>query len=174
MALIKEVRGKKPAIGQNVYLAETATIIGDVQIGDNSSIWFGVVIRGDVNSIKIGNNTNIQDNTVIHATYEKYPAVIGNNVSVGHSAIIHACTIKDNVLVGMGAIIMDNATVEEGAIIAAGAVVTPGTVVEKNSLYAGVPAKKIKNLDEKTIEASVKATAQRYQMYTQWYNTKKD
>ena len=169
MALIKEVNNKKPKIHETVYLADNATIIGDVEIQEYSSIWFNVVIRGDVNFIKIGKYTNIQDGTVIHATYKKYPTIIGDYVTIGHNAIIHACTIEDKVLVGMGAIIMDNAIVHTGSIIAAGAVVVPNTEVESYCIYAGIPAKKIKCIEpEKAIE-DIMHYANNYLMYSKWY-----
>lgn len=142
MALIKEVRGKTPQFGDNCYLAENSTIVGDVEMGDDCSIWFNAVIRGDVNSIKMGNKVNIQDGAVIHCTYQKAATDLGNNVSVGHNAMVHGCKIHDNVLIGMGSIIMDNCIVESNSIIAAGAVLTEGTHVKAGSLYAGVPAKK--------------------------------
>ena len=167
--IIKTVRGKTPVIDSSVFIAENATIIGDVQIGKNSSVWYNVVIRGDVNYIRIGENTNIQDGTVIHATYQKFPTIIGNDVTIGHSAVIHACTIEDMVLVGMGAIVMDDAKVHSGAIIAAGSVVLPGTVVEPYSLYAGVPAKKIKELDPQKAREDILAYAKKYLMYSQLY-----
>ena len=148
MALIKSVRDISPIFGEDCWMAENATIVGEVEMGDQCTVWFNAVVRGDVNYIKIGNKTNIQDNATIHGTYEKAPTNIGNNVSIGHNAIVHGCTLKDEVLVGMGAIVMDNAVVEEGAIIAAGAVVLQNTVVEANTIYAGVPAKKVKAVGE--------------------------
>ncbi len=169
MALIKELRGKKPIIGKNCFLAENATIIGDVQIGDNCSIWFNAVIRGDVNYIKIGNNVNVQDGAIIHCTYEKYPTIIGNNVSIAHGAIVHGCTIKDNVLIGMGAIILDDAVVEENTIIAAGALIPQGAKLEPNSIYAGVPAKKIKDINQSTAKNEITRIANNYNLYAQWY-----
>ena len=169
MALIKTILGKTPKIHPSVYLADNATIIGDVEIGDYSSIWFNVVIRGDVNFIRIGKYTNIQDGTVIHATYQKYPTIIGDYVTVGHNAVIHACTLEDKVLVGMGAIVMDNAVVHTGAIIAAGAVVVPGTEVEPYCIYAGVPAKKVKCLTPDQALAETTRYAQNYLKYASWY-----
>ena len=145
--LIKEVNGKIPQIPNDCYVAENATIIGDVIFGDNCSVWFNAIIRGDVNFIKIGNKVNIQDGAVIHCTYKKHPTIIGNNVSIGHNAIVHGCTIHDNVLIGMGAIVMDNCVVNSNSIIAAGAVITQNTVVESGAIYAGVPAKKVKDID---------------------------
>ncbi len=169
MPIIKSVRGKSPKIHPTCYIADNATVIGDVEIGENSSIWFNVVVRGDVNYIKIGKNTNIQDGTVIHATYEKTPTIIGDNVTVGHNAILHACTVEDNVLVGMGAILMDNVIVHSGAIIAAGSVVTPGTEVEANTVYAGVPAEKVKVLEPVRAKEQILRYANNYKMYSQWY-----
>ncbi len=174
MAFIKEIRNKKPQIHPQVFVAENATIIGDVIIDRGTSVWYGVVIRGDVNFIRIGKNTNIQDNTTIHATFEKYPTIIGDNVTIGHNAVIHACTIEDLVLVGMGSVIMDNAVVKTGSIIAAGAVVTPGTVVEPYSLYAGVPARKIKDLDKQKAIDEIAHYARNYMMYMNWYKDVKD
>ena len=169
MALIKKVRGKTPKIGKNVFLADNATIIGDVEIGDNSSVWFNAVIRGDVNFIKIGKSTNIQDGVIIHCTYQKYPTVIGDNVSIAHGAIIHGCTIKDNVLIGMGAIVLDDAVVEENTIIAAGAVVKEGMKLEPNSIYAGVPARKIKSIDQSDAKGEIQRIANNYNFYASWY-----
>ncbi len=169
MALIKEVRNKKPKFGTNCYLSETCSIIGDVVMGDNCSVWFNAVIRGDVHYIRIGNNVNIQDGAVVHATYQKSPTNIGDNVSIAHNAIIHGCTIKNNVLVGMGAIIMDDAIINENSIIAAGAVVKPRTVVESGSVYAGTPAVKIKDIDQKLVEGEIQRIANSYLMYASWY-----
>lgn len=168
MALIKEVRGFKPTWGETCWLAETAVIIGDVTMGEDCSIWFNAVIRGDVNSIIIGNNTNIQDNATIHGTYEKASTSIGNNVSVGHNAIVHGCTLEDDVLVGMGSIIMDNAIVQKGAMVAAGAVVLANTIVETNTIYAGVPAKKVKDIDPEN-RAMTERIAGNYNKYASWF-----
>jgi gamma-carbonic anhydrase len=168
MALIKSVRGFEPKMGQNCYLAENSTIIGDVVMGKNCSVWFQAVVRGDVNSIRIGDNTNIQDGAVIHCTYNKAETNIGNNVSVGHKAILHGCTVEDNVLIGMGAIVMDHAVVGEGAIVAAGAIVLQGTRVEPGSIYAGIPAKKVKEVSPE-MRASFLQTAQNYIMYAEWF-----
>ena len=142
--LIKSVNGKSPLIPEDCYVAENATIVGEVTFGDSCSVWFNAVVRGDVNSITIGNKVNIQDGAIIHCTYQKHPTVIGNNVSIGHNAIVHGCIIHDNVLIGMGAIVMDNCHVQSNCIIAAGAVLLENTVVETGTIYAGVPAKKIK------------------------------
>ena len=169
MALIKTVREKTPKIGQNCYLAENCSIIGDVTIGNDCSIWFNAVIRGDVHYIKIGNNTNIQDGAIIHATYQKYPTNIGNNVSIAHGAIIHGCTINDNVLIGMGAIIMDDAIIESNSIIAAGSVVTQGSIVESGCVFAGSPAKLIKKVNHDLLEGQINRIANNYKMYSNWY-----
>jgi gamma-carbonic anhydrase len=169
MALIKSVRGFTPKIGDNCYLAETATIIGNVTIGDNCSIWFNTVLRGDVHYIKIGNLVNIQDGAIVHATFEKSPTNIGNSVSIAHGAIIHGCTILDNVLIGMGAIVMDDAVVEGNSIIAAGAVVTQGTIVKSGSVYAGSPAKLIKEISPELLEGQINRIANSYLMYAGWY-----
>ena len=169
MALIKELNGITPKIGEDCYLAETATIIGDVEMGNGCSIWFGAVLRGDVHYIKLGDNVNVQDNAVIHATYKKSPTNIGNNVSIAHGAIVHGCTLKDNVLIGMNAVVLDDAVVESNAIVAAGAVVTKGTVVESGSVYAGSPAKKIKELSPELLEGEVQRIANSYAMYAGWY-----
>ena len=146
MKIIKPVKGKHPKISEDCYIAENATIVGEVSIGTQCSVWFNAVVRGDVHYIKIGNKVNIQDGAVIHATYKKSPTTIGNNVSIGHNAIVHGCTIHDNVLIGMGSIVMDDCVIESNSIIAAGAIVTKNTRVESGSIYAGVPAKKIKNI----------------------------
>ena len=169
MALIKTVRGFTPSFGQNCFLAENATIIGDVIMGDDCSVWFQAVVRGDVNSIRIGNKVNIQDGAIIHGTYERASTTIGNNVSLGHGAIAHGCTIKDNVLVGMRAIIMDHAVIEENCLIAAGAVVLENMRCESGYIYAGVPAKKIKKLSEEQFNDSVGRIANAYLKYASWF-----
>lgn len=169
MALIKSINGKKPIIGKDCFIAETATIIGDVEIGDNSSIWYNAVLRGDVHYIKVGHNTNIQDNAVVHATYKKSPTNIGNYVTVAHGAIVHGCTIKDNVMIGMNAVVLDDAIVESNTIIAAGSVVTKGTVVESGCVYAGIPAKKIKKISSDLLEGEIIRIANAYSMYAGWY-----
>jgi len=156
-------------IGENCYLAENATLLGDVVMGDDCSVWFNAVIRGDVNQIQMGNKVNIQDGAVIHCTYERAATKIGNNVSVGHNAIVHGCTIKDNVLIGMGSIVMDNAVVGENSIVAAGSVVLENTIVEAGCVYAGVPAKKVKELNKEKFNDSVKRMADNYLMYSSWY-----
>lgn len=169
MALIKSVRGFTPLIGNNCFLAENATIIGNVTIDDHCSIWFNAVLRGDVHYIKIGNHTNIQDGAIIHATYEKYPTNIGNYVSIAHGAIVHGCTIHDNVLIGMGAIVMDDVVVESNSIIAAGSVVTQGTIVKSGSVYGGAPAKLIKEISTDLLEGQINRIANNYAMYAGWY-----
>lgn len=167
--VIKEVRGKRPKMGNDCYIADNATIVGDVNMGDQCSVWFNAVIRGDVHYIKLGDKVNVQDGAVIHCTYEKYPTVIGNNVSIGHNAIVHGCTIHDNVLIGMGSIVMDNCTVESNSIIAAGAVVTQNTIVESGSIYAGVPAKKVKDISEELISGEINRIADNYVKYSSWF-----
>ena len=169
MALIKSVRGFTPKLGDNCYLAETATIIGDLETGDQCSFWFNSVVRGDVNSIKMGNKVNIQDNAMVHCTYQKSPTTIGNNVSIGHNAIVHGCTIKDNVLVGMGAIVMDDVVVESNSIIAAGSVVLERTHIESGSVYAGIPAKKVKDISQELVEGEINRIANNYVKYSEWY-----
>ncbi|MCW0484368.1 gamma carbonic anhydrase family protein [Gaoshiqia sediminis] len=169
MALIKSLKGKTPVIGKDCFLAENATIIGDVEIGDHSSIWYSAVVRGDVHYIKIGNNTNVQDCAVIHATYQKSPTNIGNNVIIAHGAIIHGCTIHDQVMVGMNAVVLDDVVVESNTIIAAGSVVTKGTRVEGSSVYAGIPAKKIKTLSKELLEGELHRIADAYSTYASWY-----
>jgi len=169
MSLIIEVRGKKPVLGDNCYIAPNATIAGDVVMGDDCSVWFNAVIRGDVNFISIGNKVNIQDGAVIHCTYLKTSTTIGNNVSIGHNAIVHGCVICDNVLVGMGAIVMDNAKIGSNSIIAAGAVVLENTIVEPGSIYAGIPAKKVKDISEEKISGEIDRIANNYVMYAQWF-----
>ena len=169
MTLIIPCRGKEPKIGEDCFLAPNATIIGDVTTGNECSFWFNAVVRGDVNSIHMGNKVNIQDGAVIHATYEKTKVSLGNNVSIGHNALIHGCTIEDNVLVGMGAIVMDNCHIEENCIIDAGAVLLEGTRVESGSIYAGVPAKKVKTLTKELFEGEVKRIANNYVMYSSWF-----
>ena len=169
MALIKPLRGKTPKFGKGCFLAENATIIGDVVMGDECSVWFHTVVRGDVNSIRIGNRVNIQDGTVLHCTYQKTKTIIGNNVSIGHNALVHGCNIHDNVLIGMGATIMDGAIVKSNSIIAAGAVVLENTVVEESSVYAGVPARKIKSINKDLREGEIERIAKNYVLYASWY-----
>ena len=169
MAIIKKLNGHTPKFGKNCFLADNAAIFGDVEMGNDCSIWFGAVLRGDVHSIRIGNKVNIQDNATIHATYKKSPTNIGNNVSIAHNAVIHGCTIKDNVLIGMGAIVLDDAVVESNTIVAAGSVVTKGTVVESGWVYAGTPAKKMKQLGEELLKGEVERIVNAYSMYASWY-----
>ena len=166
MALIKAVKGVLPSVGKNCYLAENATLVGDVVMGDDCSVWFNAVVRGDVNSIRIGNQVNVQDGAVIHCTYQKTQTHIGNKVSIGHNAIVHGCTIHDNVLIGMGAIVMDNCEIHSNTIIAAGAVLPENTVVEAGSIYAGVPAKKIKSISQELIHGEIDRIAKNYVMYS--------
>ena len=172
--LIKSVNGKAPLIPEDCYVAENATIVGDVTFGESCSVWFNAVIRGDVNFITIGNKVNIQDGAIIHCTYQKHPTIIGNNVSIGHNAIVHGCTIHDNVLIGMGAIVMDNCVVESNSIIAAGAVVTQNTVITSGSIYAGVPAKKVKMVSEAMITGEINRIADNYVKYSSWFEAYND
>ena len=169
MSIIKPVNGKHPQIPSDCYIAENATIVGEVSMGNQCSIWFNAVVRGDVNYIKIGNKVNIQDGAVIHATYLKSPTNIGDNVSIGHNAIVHGCTIQDNVLIGMGSIVMDDCIVESNSIIAAGAVVTKNTRVESGSIYAGIPAKKVKDISEELISGEIHRIANNYVKYSSWF-----
>ena len=169
MPIIKPVNGKSPKIPNDCYIAENATIVGEVEMGSQCSVWFNAVVRGDVHYIKIGNKVNIQDGAVIHATYQKSPTTIGNNVSIGHHAIVHGCTIHDNVLVVMGSIIMDDCIVESNSIIAAGAVVTQNTRVEAGSIYAGVPAKKVKDVSKELISGEINRIANNYIKYSSWF-----
>jgi len=171
--VIKEVNGKYPQIPEDCFVAENATIVGDVTFGAQCSVWFNAVVRGDVHSITIGNKVNIQDGAVIHATYLKHPTVIGNNVSIGHNAIVHGCTVKDNVLIGMGAIVMDNCVIESNSIIAAGAVVTQNTVVESGVIYAGVPAKKVKDINASDFAGEIERISNNYVMYSSWFESDK-
>ena len=169
MPIILPVENKHPEFGPNCFIAPNATIVGDVKMGSDCSIWFNAVVRGDVNSIKIGNKVNIQDGACIHCTYQKCGAVIGDNVSVGHHAIVHGCTVNDNVLIGMGAIIMDNAVVHSNTIIAAGAVVLENTICEAGSIYAGVPAKKVKDISKELISGEINRIANNYVKYADWF-----
>ena len=169
MALIKECRGNFPKNGNDCWFAENATIVGDVVMGNQCSVWFNAVVRGDVNSIKIGNKVNIQDGAVVHCTYKSAATIIGNNVSVGHNALIHGCTINDNVLIGMGAIIMDKAIIESNSIIAAGAVILEGTHIESGTIYAGVPAKKIKHLNKQQKTQLINGISDNYILYSSWF-----
>ena len=169
MALIRDVKGKSPVFGQNCWLAENATVVGEVTMGDECSVWFNAVVRGDVHFIKLGNRVNVQDGAVIHCTYQKSPTSIGNQVSIGHNAIVHGCEIHDNVLIGMGAIVMDDCIIEEGSIIGAGAVVTQGTHVRAGSLYAGVPAKFIKSVSNELRLGEIERIAANYTKYAEWF-----
>lgn len=168
MALIKEINGKAPQYPDNCFIAENATLLGDIVMGDNCSVWYNAVVRGDVHFIKMGNKVNVQDGAVIHCTYLKHPTIIGNNVSIGHNAIVHGCTIHDNVLVGMGAIIMDNCTVHSNVIIAAGAVVTQNMVLDANGIYAGIPAKRVKELNASDFAGEIDRISNNYVMYSSW------
>ncbi len=169
MALIKSVHGITPKMGENCFLAENCTVVGDVEMGNDCSIWFNAVVRGDVNSIRMGNKVNIQDGAVIHCTYQKTKVYLGNNVSVGHNAIVHGCTVHDNVLIGMGAIVMDNCEIGSNTIIAAGAVVLEGTKVEAGCVYAGVPAKKVKDINPELLNGEINRIANNYLMYSSWF-----
>ncbi|MEM8906651.1 MAG: gamma carbonic anhydrase family protein [Bacteroidota bacterium] len=169
MALIKSVRGKTPAFGQDCYLAENATIVGDVVMGQACSVWFQAVVRGDVNRIQIGDQVNIQDAAIIHCTYEKAATTIGHRVSIGHRAIIHGCTIHDQVLIGMGAIVMDHAVIESQCLVAAGAVVLENSHLESGYIYAGVPARKVKALSPELFKNEVERIAQNYILYSSWF-----
>ena len=167
--MIKTIRGKSPQIGNDCYIAENATIVGDVTIGNQCSIWFNAVLRGDVHFIKLGNKVNVQDGAVIHCTYQKSPTIIGDNVSIGHNAVVHGCTIHDNVLIGMGSIVMDDCVVESNSIIAAGAVVTKGTLIPSGTVFAGTPAKKIKDINTKLSSGEIDRIADNYIMYSKWF-----
>ena len=169
MALIKEVRGFTPKFGKNCYLAENATIIGDVEMGDDCSIWFNAVLRGDVNSIRIGNKVNIQDGAVLHTLYQKSTVDIGDNVSLGHNVVVHGAKIHNNVLIGIGATVLDHAVIGENSIIAANALVLSGTIVEPNSIYAGVPAKRVKTIDPEQTNEMINKIANNYLMYANWF-----
>lgn len=169
MALVRKVEGKSPKMGKGCFLAENATVVGEVEMGDECSVWFGAVVRGDVHFIKMGNRVNVQDNAVIHATYQKSPTTIGNNVSIGHNAIVHGCTIHDNVLIGMGSIVMDDAVVESNSIVAAGAVVLQGTHIPAGTVWAGVPAKQVKEIDERLQKGEIERIAGSYVKYSSWF-----
>jgi carbonic anhydrase/acetyltransferase-like protein (isoleucine patch superfamily) len=168
MPIIKTVRGFTPTWGSGCFFADNAVVVGEVHMGNNCTVWFNAVVRGDVHSITIGNDTNIQDGAIIHCTYQKAKTVIGNKVSIAHNAIVHGCTIGDNVLIGMGAIVMDDALIGSGSVIAAGAIVLPGTQVEPGSIFAGIPAKKIKEVGDE-MKAVIERTARNYPMYAEWY-----
>ncbi|MFA9206361.1 MAG: gamma carbonic anhydrase family protein [Burkholderiaceae bacterium] len=174
MATILSLQGKDPQFGENCFIAPNATIAGDVTMGNECSIWFNAVLRGDVHYIKMGNKVNVQDGAVIHCTYLKHPTTIGNNVSIGHNALVHGCTIHDNVLIGMGSIVMDGCVVNSNSIIAAGAVVLEGTIVEEGSIYAGVPAKKVKMVSEAMITGEINRIADNYVKYSSWFEAYND
>ncbi|QWX84097.1 gamma carbonic anhydrase family protein [Cellulophaga sp. HaHaR_3_176] len=167
--IIKTINGNTPQIGEDCFIAENAVIVGEVSMGSQCSVWFNAVIRGDVHYIKMGNKVNVQDGAVIHATYKKHPTTIGNNVSIGHNALVHGCIIHDNVLIGMGSIVMDDCIIESNSIIAAGAVVTKGTHVASGSIYAGMPAKKIKDISPELSKGEVERIAESYVMYSGWF-----
>lgn len=169
--VIKPVNGINPVIPESCFIAENATIVGDVVMGDQCSVWFNAVIRGDVHYIKMGDKVNVQDGAVIHCTYQKSPTNIGNKVSIGHNAIVHGCTVHDNVLIGMGSIIMDDCVIESNSIIAAGAVVTKNTRVESGSIYAGIPAKKVKDISEELIHGEINRIANNYVKYSGWFKS---
>jgi carbonic anhydrase/acetyltransferase-like protein (isoleucine patch superfamily) len=174
MATILTVLGKDPQFGENCFIAPNATIVGDVSMGNDCSIWFNAVLRGDVHYIKMGNKVNVQDGAVIHCTYLKHPTTIGNNVSIGHNALVHGCTIHDNVLIGMGSIVMDACVVHSNSIIAAGAVVLEGTIVEEGSIYAGVPAKKVKMVSPELINGEIHRISENYVKYASWFEAYND
>jgi carbonic anhydrase/acetyltransferase-like protein (isoleucine patch superfamily) len=168
MAIVRALRGFEPRFGKDCFLAETAVVVGEVVMGDRCTVWYHAVVRGDVHSITIGDDTNIQDGAIIHCTYQKAKTVIGNKVSIAHQAVIHGCTVEDEVLIGMGAIVMDDAVIGTGSVIAAGAIVLPGTKVEPGSIYAGIPARKIKDVGAE-MKAVIERTAKNYPMYAEWY-----
>ena len=167
--VIREVKGKYPQIPEDCFVAENATIVGDVTFGKECSVWFNTVVRGDVHYIKIGDRVNIQDGAVIHCTYQKHPTEIGNNVSIGHNAIVHGCKVMDNVLIGMGAIVMDNCIIEANSIVAAGSVVTQNTIVESGTIYAGIPAKKVKDINASDFAGEIERISNNYVMYSSWF-----
>lgn len=170
MAIILPVKDKQPQFGNKCFIAPNATIVGDVTAGDECSFWFNAVVRGDVHWIRMGHRVNIQDGAVIHCTYQKAPTLIGNNVSIGHNALVHGCTIHDNVLIGMGSIVMDGCVIESNSIVAAGAVLLEGTSVESGSVYAGVPARKVKEVSKDLFEGEIQRIAKNYVMYSSWFN----
>lgn len=170
MATILPVLDKHPQFGNNCFVAPTGVVVGDVIMGDDCSIWFNAVVRGDVHYIRMGSKVNVQDGAIIHCTYQRNPTNIGSNVSIGHNAIVHGCTVRDNVLIGMGAIIMDRCEIQSNSIIAAGSVVLEGTVVEEGSIYAGVPAKKVKDIDKTSICIEIDRIANNYIKYSSWFS----
>ncbi len=167
--ILKTIKGKTPTYGKNCFFAENSAVIGEVSMGDECSVWFSAVVRGDVNSIKMGNRVNVQDGAVIHGTYQKSATTIGNNVSIAHNATVHGCTIHDNVLIGINAVILDDAVIHSNCIIAPGAVVTKGTIVESGSIYAGIPAVKIKDISPELVSGEIERIAKNYLMYAGWY-----
>jgi len=169
MGIIKSVRGFTPQLGENCFVSDTAVIVGDVIAGNECSFWFNAIIRGDVNSIRLGNKVNIQDGAVLHTLYQKSVVEMGDNVSVAHNAIVHGAQVSSNVLIGMGAIVMDYAEIGENSIIAAGSVVLQNTKVEPNSIYAGTPAKKIKDIDPEQTSEMIDKIANNYIFYASWY-----
>ena len=169
--IIKTIKGKTPQFGTDCFIADNATIVGDVVMGNECSIWFNAVIRGDVHYIKMGNKVNVQDGAIIHCTYQKSPTVIGNNVSIAHNAIVHGCTVHDNVLIGMGSIIMDDCVVESNSIIAAGAVVSKGTIVPSGTVFGGIPAKKLKDVSKEMSEGEIQRIANSYVKYASWFKS---
>jgi carbonic anhydrase/acetyltransferase-like protein (isoleucine patch superfamily) len=169
MPVILPVKGVSPTIPESCFIAPNATIVGDVVMGEECSVWFNAVVRGDVNSIRLGNKVNIQDGACIHCTYEKTKTYVGNNVSIGHNALVHGCTVEDNVLIGMGAIVMDNAYIGSNTIIAAGAVILENMKCESGSIYAGVPAKKVKDISQELIHNEIDRIANNYVMYSSWF-----
>ena len=171
MPIILPVKDVFPKMGNNCFIAPNATVVGDVIMGEECSVWFNAVIRGDVNCIRMGNRVNVQDGAIIHCTYEKAGTVIGNNVSIGHNAIVHGCVIEDNVLIGMGSIVMDNTKVGSNSIIAAGAVVLENTVIEPGTIYAGLPARKIKDISQEMIHGEIERIAKNYVMYSSWFKS---
>ena len=172
--IVKAVNGKSPQIPEDCFIAENATIVGDVVLGEYCSVWYNAVIRGDVHFIKIGNKVNIQDGAIIHCTYQKHPTEIGNNVSIGHNAIVHGCKIHDNVLIGMGAIVMDNCVIHSNSIVAAGAVVIQNTIVESGTIYAGIPAKKVKDISQSDFAGEIERISNNYVMYSSWFKSEDD
>ncbi len=172
MTLLRGVNGKSPDLHESVWLAENATVVGDVTMGEGCSVWFSAVVRGDVNKIVLGKNVNVQDGAVLHCTYKRSQTIVGDNVSIGHNAIVHGCKVSSNVLIGMGSIVMDNAEIPENVIIAAGAVVLENSVLDSNSIYAGVPAKKVKSLSPEVFKDSVERIASSYKMYSSWFENK--
>ncbi len=166
---IKPLRDKTPEIGKNCFIAETATVIGDVKLGDNCSVWYGAILRGDVGSIEVGEDSNIQDGVIVHSTYDISTAKLGKRVSIGHNAIIHGCVVEDDVLVGMGAIVMDNAVLKSNCVVAAGALVPANMVCESGYIYGGIPAKKLKKLDESKMKDFFEQTPENYKKYAKWY-----